>query len=135
MSEVTAPVVKVDTVDDAIRVLTIDRPEVMNALSIGANTLKLDGASSQLTDNAGISLSTGTITGQPANLGQWLSRADDEEDVYYIISDWVNEERFREYEQSEEHVVHRGNLHPYRSKGSMQTMRVVHNLTGAAARA
>ncbi|HKN56751.1 MAG TPA: antibiotic biosynthesis monooxygenase family protein [Amycolatopsis sp.] len=79
--------------------------------------------------------SAGTITGQPANLGQWLSRADDEEDVYYIISDWVNEERFREYEQSEEHVVHRGNLHPYRSKGSMQTMRVVHNLTGAAARA
>jgi hypothetical protein len=34
-----------------------------NALSIGANTVKLDGAGSQLTDNAGISLSTGTITG------------------------------------------------------------------------
>ena len=34
-----------------------------NALAIGANTVKLDGASSQLTDNAGISLSTGTITG------------------------------------------------------------------------
>src|SRR5262249_28554187 len=36
---------------------------LVNALSIGANTVKLDGASSQLTDNAGISLSTGTITG------------------------------------------------------------------------
>src|SRR5438105_5348411 len=34
-----------------------------NALAIGANTVKLDGSSSQLTDNAGISLSTGTITG------------------------------------------------------------------------
>src|SRR6202040_1376811 len=34
-----------------------------NALAVGANTLKLDGSSSQLTDNAGISLSTGTITG------------------------------------------------------------------------
>jgi hypothetical protein len=34
-----------------------------NALAVGANTVKLDGASSQLTDNAGISLSTGTITG------------------------------------------------------------------------
>ena len=77
--------------------------------------------------------SAGTITGQAANLGQWLSRSDDEEDVYYIVSDWINETLFREYEQSEEHVVHRGNLHPYRSKGSMQTMRVVHNLTGAGA--
>jgi hypothetical protein len=34
-----------------------------SSLSIGANTVQLDGSSSHLTDNAGISLSTGTITG------------------------------------------------------------------------
>ncbi len=34
-----------------------------NALAVGANTVKLDGSGSQLTDNAGISLSTGSITG------------------------------------------------------------------------
>jgi hypothetical protein len=35
-----------------------------NLLSVGTNTVQLDGASSSLTDNAGISVSTGTITGQ-----------------------------------------------------------------------
>src|SRR5205814_4142483 len=34
-----------------------------NALAVGANTIKLDGASSQLSDNAGISISSGTISG------------------------------------------------------------------------
>src|SRR6185312_14275290 len=35
-----------------------------DALAIAAGTVKLDGAASTLTDAAGISLSTGTITGQ-----------------------------------------------------------------------
>jgi hypothetical protein len=34
-----------------------------NALAIGSNTVKLDATASALTDNAGISISTGTITG------------------------------------------------------------------------
>src|SRR5205814_1554788 len=34
-----------------------------DALTVGANTMKLDGASSQLSDNAGISISSGTISG------------------------------------------------------------------------
>src|SRR5262249_57178777 len=35
-----------------------------NALAVGANTVKLDGASSTLTDAAGVSLSGGAISGQ-----------------------------------------------------------------------
>ena len=49
---------------------------VTNALAIGANTLKLDGASSTLTDAAGITLAGGTISGLGAlaantNLTGW----------------------------------------------------------------
>lgn len=76
--------------------------------------------------------SADTITGQPANLGQWLSRGEDPE-VYYIVSDWTSETEFREYERSAEHVTHRSRLHPYRESGSMTTMRVLHHLVGAAA--
>jgi heme oxygenase (mycobilin-producing) len=74
------------------------------------------------------------ITGQPANLGQWLSRSADEDGVYYIVSDWVDEPKFREYERSAQHKSHRATLHPYRSAGSMTTMHVVHELRGAGAR-
>lgn len=73
-----------------------------------------------------------SVTGDPANLGQWLSRSSTEEGVYYIVSDWVDEPRFREFETSEKHLEHRQKLHPYRSHGSMVTMNVVAHLTGAA---
>lgn len=73
------------------------------------------------------------ITGQRANLGQWLSRSADEADVYYIVSDWVDEPGFREYEHSAEHLEHRERLHPYRAAGSMTTMHVLHDLVGAGA--
>jgi len=73
------------------------------------------------------------ITGQPANLGQWLSRSADEDDVYYIVSDWVDEPGFRTYELSEEHLVHRQKLHPYRRSGSMITSHVLHDLVGVGA--
>ncbi|MFC4533227.1 antibiotic biosynthesis monooxygenase family protein [Sphaerisporangium dianthi] len=78
--------------------------------------------------------SAATITGQPANLGQWLSRSAEEDGVYYIVSDWLDEERFRAYERSQAHLEHRGRLHPYRSSGAMTTMRVVYDLAGAARR-
>ncbi|MCW3840386.1 antibiotic biosynthesis monooxygenase [Micromonospora yasonensis] len=74
------------------------------------------------------------ITDQPANLGQWLSRSAEEQDVYYIVSDWTDEPGFRTYEESEEHLVHRQKLHPYRAKGSMTTMHLLHGLTGTGAR-
>ncbi|MEJ3750553.1 antibiotic biosynthesis monooxygenase family protein [Actinomycetes bacterium KLBMP 9797] len=73
------------------------------------------------------------ITDHPANLGQWLARATDEENVYYVISDWVDEPRFREFEHSEAHLEHRKKLHPFRTGGAMHTMTVVYALTGAAA--
>lgn len=77
-----------------------------------------------------------SVTSHPANLGQWLSRAateDTEADgsVYYIVSDWVDEPRFREFETSDRHLEHRQKLHPYRSGGSMTTMSVVAHLTAA----
>jgi len=72
------------------------------------------------------------ITSQPANLGQWLLRSNDEPGVYFIMSDWVDEPRFRAFERSAEHVEHRRKLHPYRTGGSMTTMRVVHHLPQAA---
>ncbi|WP_283133418.1 antibiotic biosynthesis monooxygenase family protein [Rhizohabitans arisaemae] len=72
------------------------------------------------------------ITDHPANLGQWLSRSEEEEHVYYVMSDWVDEPRFRAFETSDEHLEHRTKLHPYRSSGSMTTMSVVYAMTGAA---
>lgn len=71
------------------------------------------------------------ITGHPANRGQWLSRSLDEQDVYYIVSDWVGEPEFREFESSNEHVEHRAKLHPFRYGGSMTTMSVVAHLPRA----
>ncbi|GAA1858987.1 antibiotic biosynthesis monooxygenase family protein [Asanoa iriomotensis] len=74
------------------------------------------------------------IVTHPANLGHWLSRGAEDKSVYYVVSDWVDEARFREFEKSEAHVKHREQLHPYRSKGSMTTMRVIYGMTGAASR-
>ncbi|MGC5020997.1 antibiotic biosynthesis monooxygenase family protein [Micromonospora sp. DT47] len=74
------------------------------------------------------------IVQHPDNLGHWLSRGIDEDgSVYYVVSDWVDEPRFREFEHSAAHVEHRTKLHPYRSSGSMTTMQVVYGMTGAAA--
>jgi heme-degrading monooxygenase HmoA len=73
-----------------------------------------------------------SVTSHPANLGQWLARGD-EDGVYYIVSDWVDEPKFREFETSDRHLEHRQKLHPYRSGGSMATMRIVAHLEGSAA--
>lgn len=72
----------------------------------------------------------GLIAEEPANLGQWLSKSTDEEDVYYIVSDWTDEPRFREYERSARHLTHRSRLHPFRASGSMTTMNVIHEMIG-----
>lgn len=73
-----------------------------------------------------------SVTSHPANLGQWLARSNDEEGVYYIVSDWVDEPRFREFELSDKHLEHRQKLHPYRSGGTMTTMTVVAFLAPSA---
>ncbi|WP_433261205.1 antibiotic biosynthesis monooxygenase family protein [Actinosynnema sp. CS-041913] len=74
------------------------------------------------------------ITSHPASLGQWLSRSAEEPGVFYVVSDWVDEERFREFETSGRHVDHRTKLHPFRVAASMVTMRVVAHManTGGA---
>ena len=68
------------------------------------------------------------VTRHPANLGQWLARSSTEEHVYYIVSDWIDEPRFREFEKSQDHLEHRKALHPFRTGGSMATMQVVYDL-------
>jgi heme oxygenase (mycobilin-producing) len=73
------------------------------------------------------------ITDQPANRGQWLLKSNDEPSVYYIMSDWVNEPLFREFERSQEHVMHRRKLHPFRNGGWMAAMSVVYHLPGQTA--
>ncbi|MPY48853.1 antibiotic biosynthesis monooxygenase family protein [Streptomyces acidicola] len=73
------------------------------------------------------------ITGHPANLGQRLMRSAEEESVYYVISDWVDEKHFREFEHSDAHVEHRTKLHPYRRGGAMHIMSGVHFLPSASA--
>ncbi|HKT06229.1 MAG TPA: antibiotic biosynthesis monooxygenase [Rugosimonospora sp.] len=73
----------------------------------------------------------GDLTGQRANLGRWLLRSSTEDSVYFIISDWTDEPSFREFENSEVHLTHRKKLHPYRSGGGFETMRVVYHRTDA----
>lgn len=73
-----------------------------------------------------------SITSHPANLGQWLFRNVEEPAIYYIVSDWVDESRFREFEKSDRHVVHRQKLHPFRSGSSMAIMQTVAHLPSLA---
>ncbi len=72
------------------------------------------------------------ITDSPANLGQWLYHSAEEDNVYYIVSDWVDEPSFREFEHSDAHIEHRRKLQPYRKAGSMQVMNQVHALPKVA---
>ena len=72
------------------------------------------------------------VTSHPANLGQWLIRSADEPSTFYIISDWVNERLFREFEATPGHLEHRKILHPLRASGSMLTGARVAFLPGAA---
>lgn len=79
---------------------------------------------------------TEAVTGHPASLGQSLSREngpDGSGSVYVIVSDWVDEARFREFEESPEHLRHRATLHPFRKGGSFHVMEVLHRIEGKAA--
>jgi heme-degrading monooxygenase HmoA len=72
------------------------------------------------------------ITDHPANRGQWLLHSTELASTYYVISDWVDEPRFREFEHSAEHVEHRRKLHPYRHGGAMFLMESVYALEPAS---
>jgi hypothetical protein len=73
------------------------------------------------------------VTRHRANLGQWLARSDEEQGVYYIASDWVDEPQFRQFEHSEAHRRHRAMLHPLRTGGSMTTAHIVAFMPGGRA--
>ncbi|MEV0092401.1 antibiotic biosynthesis monooxygenase family protein [Streptomyces sp. NPDC050738] len=75
---------------------------------------------------------TDAVTGHPANLGQSLSRSAAGDNAYYIVSDWLDEPRFREFENSTAHLEHRATLHPYRRGGSFHVMEVVTHIEGRA---
>jgi heme-degrading monooxygenase HmoA len=74
---------------------------------------------------------TDAVTGHPANLGQSLSRESD--GTYVIVSDWVDEPRFREFEESPAHLEHRATLHPFRKGGSFHVMEILTSIEGKAA--
>ncbi|HEY9373878.1 antibiotic biosynthesis monooxygenase family protein [Streptomyces sp.] len=67
------------------------------------------------------------VTAQAANLGHTLARSakDGEESVYYVVSDWTDQQSFLAFESSPEHIKHREKLHPYRTGGSLAMMRMV----------
>lgn len=76
---------------------------------------------------------TDAVTGHPANLGQSLARSTEEDDVFYILSEWTSEEAFREFETSPAHLEHRQRLHPYRSGGSIVFLDLVAEVPAADA--
>lgn len=65
------------------------------------------------------------VTAQPANLGHTLARSAQEDDVYYVVSDWTDRDAFLAFESSAGHVRHREKLHPYREGGSLAMMHVL----------
>jgi heme-degrading monooxygenase HmoA len=71
------------------------------------------------------------VAGHPANLGQWLVRSEDDASTYHVVSDWVDEESFREFERTGGHAEHRRMLQPLRFGGSMTTGTVLTYLPGS----
>ncbi|WP_199847940.1 antibiotic biosynthesis monooxygenase family protein [Streptomyces dysideae] len=71
------------------------------------------------------------ISREPDNLGQTLVRDTEEEGVYWVLTDWTDEPRFRAFEVSARHVVHRLKLKPYRRGGAMHVTEVVHRIAPA----
>jgi heme-degrading monooxygenase HmoA len=72
------------------------------------------------------------ISTQRTNISQWLARSSEDEEVYVVVSDWTDEESFRDYERSEAHQQHLERLRPHRKDGTTHTMTVVATVPGAA---
>lgn len=71
-------------------------------------------------------LEAGTlVASQPGNRGQWLMRSEDEPGAFYVMSDWVDEAHFRNFEHGEVNARNRWLLQGVRTGVSMTTMRVV----------
>lgn len=74
------------------------------------------------------------IAAHPGNLCQSLARSADEDDVYYVVTDWVDRPSFHRFEHSEEHVENRRRLAPFRRGGEMRLSQTVCQLQGEAVR-
>ena len=68
------------------------------------------------------------IAGEDANLGQLLLKSAEDDNVYYVVSDWENEPGFREFERSSGHTQNRRKLGPFRVASSMSTAHLVFEL-------
>ncbi|MEV0980899.1 antibiotic biosynthesis monooxygenase family protein [Streptomyces sp. NPDC049915] len=73
------------------------------------------------------------ISREPDNLGQTLVRDTEQEGVYWVLTDWTDEPRFRAFELSPQHVEHRRRLAPYRRDGAMNVTEVIHRIRPVAA--
>ncbi|MBO8196523.1 NAD-binding protein [Streptomyces oryzae] len=73
------------------------------------------------------------IAREPANLGQTLVRSVEDENVYYVLTDWADESSFRRFELSEAHVENRRRLQPFRSGGEMVVTETVYEVPPAPA--
>lgn len=71
------------------------------------------------------------IARHEANTGQWLQRSAEEDDLYFVLSEWTDEADFRRFEHSAEHRSNRRRLDGFRRGGSMQTMTLVRAVPGA----
>ncbi|MGP3979153.1 NAD(P)-binding domain-containing protein [Streptomyces sp. 8N114] len=73
------------------------------------------------------------IAREPANRGQTLVRSAEDENVYYVLTDWADELSFRTFELSEAHVENRRRLQPFRSGGEMVVTETVYEVPPAPA--
>ncbi|MGW5869057.1 antibiotic biosynthesis monooxygenase family protein [Streptomyces sp. NPDC055239] len=69
-----------------------------------------------------------SIAHEPANRGQVLVRSTEEEGIYFVFTDWSNEQEFRDFELSHRHTLNRQRLKPFRRSGTMDVTEVVHRL-------
>ncbi|MFI8852327.1 NAD(P)-binding domain-containing protein [Streptomyces sp. NPDC053499] len=72
------------------------------------------------------------IAGEPANRGQSLVRSAEDENVYYVLTDWADEPSFRAFELSEAHVENRRRLQPFRRGGEMVVTETVFDVPPAS---
>ncbi|MGI5351671.1 NAD(P)-binding domain-containing protein [Streptomyces sp. CA-250714] len=71
------------------------------------------------------------IAREPANRGQTLVRSVEDENVYYVLTDWADESSFRTFELSEAHVENRRRLQPFRTGGEMIVTETVYEVPPA----
>ncbi|MGP3988008.1 NAD(P)-binding domain-containing protein [Streptomyces sp. 3N207] len=71
------------------------------------------------------------IAREPANRGQTLVRSVEDENVYYVLTDWADEPSFRTFELSDAHVENRRRLQPFRRGGEMVVTETVYEVPPA----